>query len=225
LLEWRTIRKNILLPVEFEKKPVKQYQQKVDELLHLTGLTDFGQSYPRQLSGGMRQRAAICRALVDDPGLLLMDEPFGALDPIIRTKAREDLLAIQRRFGTTIIMVTHDMEEAVFLGDKIAVVDAGRLLQYATPAEIIARPASEFVESLVGSSERPFRLLSFAKVADIVEPLPATGEPISDRASLRDALAELLWSRRTELPVRDDAGNLIGRVTMDALIAHGAPPR
>jgi osmoprotectant transport system ATP-binding protein len=227
LFPHRTVEENIATVPKLLGWDKKRIDARVEELLTLFQLDPalYAKRLPHQLSGGQQQRVGVSRALAAGPNVLLMDEPFGALDPIIRTKAREDLLAIQRRFGTTIIMVTHDMEEAVFLGDKIAVVDAGRLLQYATPAEIIARPASEFVESLVGSSERPFRLLSFAKVADIVEPLPATGEPISDRASLRDALAELLWSRRTELPVRDDAGNLIGRVTMDALIAHGAPPR
>src|SRR5690606_17280838 len=142
----------------------------------------------------------------------------------IRSKAREDLLAIQKRFRTTIVMVTHDMEEAVAMGDRIAVLDSGRLIQYATPAEILLRPASPFVESLIGTAERPFRLLSFARVADIVEPGAAVGNAISDQASLRDALAELLWQGKSELPVRNGAGEPVGRVTISALLKHAAGP-
>ncbi|KAB2864364.1 MAG: ABC transporter ATP-binding protein, partial [Bauldia sp.] len=117
-----------------------------------------------------------------------------------------------------------DMEEAIFLGDRIAVLEAGKLLQYATPAEILARPASTFVETLVGSADRPFRLLSLGSVADAVEAGDAAGEAISSRASLRDALAELLWSKRSALPVRDDDGRPLGRVTMDTLMKRAANP-
>ena len=166
----------------------------------------------------------MARALAAEPNVLLMDEPFGALDPIIRTKAQEDLLAIQKRFGTTIILVTHDMEEAVHMGDRIAVMDAGRLVQYAKPAEILARPANAFVETLVGASEKPFRLLSLGRVREAVETGSADGEAIPDDASQRDALAELLWSGRPALPVKDEDGKVIGRVTVDGLVSRAARP-
>src|SRR5690606_22733106 len=110
---------------------------------------DFREKFPHQLSGGEQQRVGVARALAAEPGLLLMDEPFGALDPIIRAKAQEDLLAVQRRLGITVVLVTHDMEEAIHLGDRIAVMDGGRLLQYAEPAEILATPAPGFVAKLV----------------------------------------------------------------------------
>ena len=111
--------------------------------------------------------------------VLLMDEPFGALDPIIRAKAQDDLLAIQKRFGTTIVLVTHDMEEAIHLGDRIAVMDAGQAsCNTRPPAEILARPATAFVETLIGTGERPFRLLSLGTVGEAVEPGAAEGEPI-----------------------------------------------
>jgi osmoprotectant transport system ATP-binding protein len=154
----------------------------------------------------------------------LMDEPFGALDPIIRNKAQEDLRAIQKRFGTTIILVTHDMEEAVRMGDKIAVMDAGKLVQYARPAEILAKPASAFVETLVGASEKPFRLLSLGRVRDAVETGTAEGEAIPADASQRDALAELLWSGRPALPVTGADGKPLGRVTVDGLVKRAARP-
>ena len=111
----------------------KRIDARVEELLELFQLdpAEFAGKFPHELSGGQQQRVGVARALAAEPDLLLMDEPFGALDPIIRGKAQEDLLAIQRRFGTTIVLVTHDMDEAFHLGDRIAVMDQARLLQYA----------------------------------------------------------------------------------------------
>lgn len=199
---------------------------RVDELLSLFQLdpAQFRDRLPNELSGGQQQRVGVARALAAEPNILLMDEPYGALDPVIRAKAQEDLLAIQRKFGTTIVLVTHDMEEAIHLGDKIAVMDKGKLLQFAKPAEIIANPATPFVAELIGTSERPFRLLSLAKVADHIEAGEAAGEPVDAGASLRDAYAELLWSGRPALPVRRD-GQIVGQVTLTQLAKLAARPQ
>jgi osmoprotectant transport system ATP-binding protein len=226
LFPHRTVAQNIAtVPVllGWDKDRIKA---RVDELMTLYQLDPeaFGPRYPHELSGGQQQRVGVARALAAEPNVLLMDEPFGALDPIIRTKAQEDLLAIQKRFGTTIILVTHDMEEAVHMGDKIAVMDAGKLVQYAKPAEILAKPASAFVETLVGASERPFRLLSLGRVRDAMEKGSAEGEAIPGDASQRDALAELLWSGRPALPVTGADGKPIGRVTVDGLVKRAARP-
>ncbi|MER9372718.1 ABC transporter ATP-binding protein [Mesorhizobium sp. M0491] len=226
LFSHRTVAQNIAtVPVllGWDKDRIKA---RVDELMTLYQLDPeaFGPRYPHELSGGQQQRVGVARALAAEPNVLLMDEPFGALDPIIRTKAQEDLLAIQKRFGTTIILVTHDMEEAVHMGDKIAVMDAGKLVQYAKPAEILAKPASAFVETLVGASERPFRLLSLGRVRDAVEKGSAEGEAIPGDASQRDALAELLWSGRPALPVSGTDGKPLGRVTIDGLVKRAARP-
>ncbi|MCV3209906.1 ABC transporter ATP-binding protein [Mesorhizobium sp. YC-39] len=226
LFPHRTVAQNIAtVPVllGWDKARIKA---RVDELMTLYQLDPeaFGPRYPHELSGGQQQRVGVARALAAEPNVLLMDEPFGALDPIIRNKAQEDLLAIQKRFGTTIILVTHDMEEAVHMGDKIAVMDAGKLVQYAKPAEILARPASAFVETLVGASEKPFRLLSLGRVRDAVEKGTAEGEAIPGDASQRDALAELLWSGRLALPVKGADGKPLGRVTVDGLVKRAARP-
>jgi osmoprotectant transport system ATP-binding protein len=197
---------------------------RVNELLDLFGLEPgtFRDRMPSELSGGQQQRVGVARALAAEPEILLMDEPFGALDPIIRAKAQEDLLHIQKQFGTTVVLVTHDMEEAIHLGSRIAVMDAGKLLQYASPAEIIAEPATPFVGELIGTGDRPFRMLALTRVGDVVEAGSATGTPIDAALSLRDAYSECLWSGRSALPVIED-GRLIGRVTLEILTRHARP--
>lgn len=200
--------------------------KRVDELLELFQLDPghFRDRMPHELSGGQKQRVGVARALAAEPNILLMDEPYGALDPVIRAKAQEDLLTIQKRFGTTIVLVTHDMEEAIHLGDRIAVMDGGKLLQCASPAQIIANPATGFVQELIGTGERPFRLLSLTPLDEHVEPGEAGGEPIAVTATLRDAYSELLWSGRDAAPVTRD-GQIVGRVTLDALTRLAARPQ
>ena len=226
LFPHRTVAQNIATVPVLIGWPKAKIAARVEELLTLFQLdpTEFAARYPRELSGGQQQRVGVARALAARPNLLLMDEPFGALDPIIRAKAQADLLAIQKRLGTTIILVTHDIEEAVHLGERIAVMDAGRVVQYAAPAELLARPATPFVEAMVGSGDRPFKLLSLAPVADAVEPGDADGEPIASTATQRDALAELMWSGRSALPVHDPNGAILGRVTVDGLVRRAARP-
>ncbi|WP_114943471.1 ABC transporter ATP-binding protein [Microvirga calopogonii] len=196
---------------------------RVEELLDLFQLdpAEFAKKFPHELSGGQQQRVGVARALAAKPAVLLMDEPFGALDPVIRSKAQDDLVAIQRRLGTTVVLVTHDMNEAFQLGDRIAVMDQARLLQYATPAELLTRPAEAFVEQLVGTAERPFRLLSLLKVREALEAGDAEGEPILVTDSLRDALSRLIWAGREALPVADASGAVVGRVSVTGIVAHG----
>ncbi|WP_228546241.1 ABC transporter ATP-binding protein [Halegenticoccus tardaugens] len=127
LFDWRTVRKNILLPVRIMKKngdldgDMQEYQDRVDELLSLVGLEGFGGSYPKELSGGMQQRVSICQSLIYDPEILLMDEPFGSLDALTKDQMNEELLNIWMQTNKTILFVTHDLREAVFLSDKIVV--------------------------------------------------------------------------------------------------------
>lgn len=223
LFPHRTVAENIATVPRLLGWGRKRIAARVEELLDLYQLdpAEFAGKYPHELSGGQQQRVGVARALAARPALLLMDEPFGALDPVIRAKAQEDLLAIQRRLGTTIVLVTHDMEEAFHLGDRIAVMDQARLLQYASPAELLTRPAEEFVERLVGTAERPFRLLSLAKVQDALEPGTADGEALSAAANLREALSRLIWSGREVLPVADAGGTVIGRVSIDRILRFG----
>ncbi|WP_176073349.1 ABC transporter ATP-binding protein [Brucella intermedia] len=226
LFPHRTVAENIAtvpLLLGWDKQRI---DRRVDELLDLFQLeaADYRDRYPHELSGGQQQRVGVARALAAGPNILLMDEPFGALDPVIRAKAQEDLKAIQKRLGTTIILVTHDMEEAISLGDRIAVMDDGKLLQYGPPAEILANPATDFVERLVGTGERPFRLLSLMDLKTVLQPGDASGETLPVTASQRDALAALLWSGRKALPVLDAEGRPLGRVTLDRLLHQAERP-
>ncbi|HWU16249.1 MAG TPA: ABC transporter ATP-binding protein [Devosia sp.] len=226
LFPHRTVGQNVATVPKLLGWDKQKISARVDELLNLFQLdpAEFRDRLPNELSGGQQQRVGVARALAAEPNILLMDEPYGALDPVIRAKAQEDLLAIQRKFGTTIVLVTHDMEEAIHLGDKIAVMDKGKLLQFAKPEEIIANPATPFVAELIGTSERPFRLLSLARIADHIEVGEAAGEPMDAGASLRDAYAELLWSGRLALPVRRD-GQIVGQVSLAQLAKLAARPQ
>ncbi|SIS76524.1 ABC transporter ATP-binding protein [Paracoccus saliphilus] len=220
LFPHRTVAQNISTVPRLLGWTQDEYRARVDELLELFQMepADFRDRMPHELSGGQQQRVGVARALAARPDLLLMDEPFGALDPVIRAKAQQDLRDIQRQLGTTLIIVTHDMEEAVTLGDRIAVMDKGELLQYGPPSEILTTPATSFVSDLIGTGDRPFRLLSLTPVAEIIAEGQAEGAEIPREASLRDALAECLWSGRDRLPVEGG-----GIVTLDSLRAQAAP--
>jgi len=225
LFPHRTVAQNIATVPRLLGWDAKRIAARVEELLDLYQLdpAEFSGKYPHELSGGQQQRVGVARALAARPSLLLMDEPFGALDPVIRAKAQDDLLTIQRRLGTTIVLVTHDMDEAFRLGDRIAVMDQARLLQFASPAELLTRPAEDFVERLVGTAERPFRLLSLGKVGDALEPGPASGDPLAVSTNLREALSRLIWCGQECLPVADASGAIIGRVSINGILAQGRP--
>ncbi|QQC89672.1 ABC transporter ATP-binding protein [Streptomyces alfalfae] len=175
------------------------------ELLETVGLTaDAGKRYPHQLSGGQQQRVGVARALAADPPVLLMDEPFGAVDPVVRTQLQDELLRLQRELSKTIVFVTHDIDEAVRLGDRIAVFrTGGHLVQCAAPAELLARPADDFVADFLGA-ERGLKLLSLVPLAGVPQgPAPQDG----DWALRLDAAgAPLAWRHKdgdaADLPVR-----------------------
>ena len=227
LFPHRTVAQNIATVPNLLEWPKARVEAKVAELLALFQLDPkvFADRYPHELSGGQQQRVGVARALAAEPNVLLMDEPFGALDPIIRAKAQEDLLTIQKHFGTTIVLVTHDMDEAFHLADKIAVMDKGKVLQYGPPSDLVRAPANEFVQTLIGDMQRPFRLLSVSSVGEAAEPGDAPGEPLGEERSQQDALSELLWSGRTSAPVVSQAGAVTGRITLDALLKRAARPQ
>jgi len=224
LFPHRSVAQNIATVPQLLGWDKARIDARVRELLELFQLEPdvFAKRFPHELSGGQQQRIGVARALAAEPELLLMDEPFGALDPVIRTRARRDLLDIKALLGTTIILVTHDMDEAFAIADHIAVMDKGVLVQYGTPAELVHQPATEFVAAMIGPEERPFRLLALRPVSEAIEQGTAGGEPIPAALSQREALSNLVWTGRQEAPVANDEGQVLGKVTMAALCQQAA---
>ena len=198
-----------------------QTAKRVDELLDLVGLdpAEMLKRYPRQLSGGQRQRIGVARALAADPSVLLMDEPFGAIDPIARTRLQDEFRQILKRVRKTVVLVTHDLDEAIRLGDRIAIMKSGRIVQYDTPDAILSRPADAFVSSFVGI-DRAIKRLSLFSVADAMAagspPVSAPSVPRS--ANLREALSLMVAADCDQLAVVD-GDEITGRLTRDAIFS------
>ncbi|MGH3743891.1 MAG: ABC transporter ATP-binding protein, partial [Mycobacteriales bacterium] len=171
------------------------------DLLELVGLPqEMGKRYPNQLSGGQRQRVGVARALAADPPLMLMDEPFGAIDPINRERLQDEFLRLQEEIRKTVVFVTHDIDEAIKMGDKIAIMrQGGELVQYDTPGEILAHPANDFVARFVGA-DRGLKRLALSTLADVrLEPVGRSGSrdnrpSLPSKATLRDALSIMMDS-------------------------------
>ena len=208
----------------------ERQQARTDELLSLVGLEPgrYRNRYPSQLSGGERQRVGVARALAADPPLMLMDEPFGAVDPIVRERLQDEFLRLQRELAKTILFVTHDIDEAIKMGDLIAVMEeGGRLAQFGPPDEILAHPASDFVARFVGQ-DRGLKRLSLSTIADLrTEPLGRhEGLPtFSPDTTLRDALSILLVADTRGGVALDEAGRPRGLVTVDGIASALADDR
>ena len=201
--------------------PKARIQERVDELLDLVELpaVDYRARYASQLSGGERQRVGLARALAADPPAMLMDEPFGALDPITRARLQHELLRIQAEVQKTIIFVTHDIDEAILMGDRIAILrEGGVLAQYDTPEALLAHPADDFVARFVGA-DRGLKLLSLRRLDELeLAPLDGARGPATDGSTtLRDALSLMLTSGARSVVVVGEDGAPRGVVTLDAL--------
>jgi osmoprotectant transport system ATP-binding protein len=225
LFPHRTVAENIATVPRLLGWDAARIRARVEELLRVFQLDPdaYAEAFPHQLSGGQQQRVGVARALAAEPAVLLMDEPFGALDPIIRAKAQDDLLDIQRRFGTTIVLVTHDMDEAFRLGHHVAVMSHGRLLQYDRPAVLLTRPADPFVSRMTGASDRAMRLLSLTTAGEAALPGTSNGPAVASSASLREVLSELLWCGAESAAVIDADGTSRGYLTIAAILARGRP--
>ncbi|MBY3515376.1 ABC transporter ATP-binding protein [Rhizobium laguerreae] len=224
LFPHRTVAQNIATVPQLLDWDSARIAKRVEELLGLFNLdpASFADKYPHQLSGGQQQRVGVARALAAEPELLLMDEPFGALDPVIRGKAQDDLLAIQKQFGTTVILVTHDMDEAFHLGNQIAVMSEGRLLQCSTPEKILTEPADPFVQQLTGTSDRALKLMSLLPLKESMEPAKnGLAYALPQSLSLRDALAEMIWQGVDEAAVQDAQKAPVGSISMTRLLEMG----
>jgi osmoprotectant transport system ATP-binding protein len=194
-------------------------RRRSQELLELVGLDpSYARRYPSQLSGGERQRVGLARALAADPPLMLMDEPFGAIDPIVRARLQDEFLRLQREVRKTVVFVTHDIDEAIKVGDRIAILrSGGRLAQYDTPETILKRPADEFVADFVGA-DRALKAMALHTLAELELRPAANGVRAPRTTTLRDALSLMIAEQAEVLTVTDDEGRVLGSVTKDDLL-------
>jgi len=220
LLPHRTVGDNIgTVPrlLGWEPSSVEERTHELTELLDLH--EELLARYPSELSGGQRQRVGVARALAADPPIMLMDEPFAAVDPIVRARLQEQFLDIQARLRKTIVFVTHDVDEAIIMADRIAILNVGGVLeQLASPEEILKSPANDFVRRFVGS-ERTLKRLSLILVEDLQLDPPgaagADGAVVDPRATVREALDAILAAGATAIRVVDDTGTDRGVLTLD----------
>jgi osmoprotectant transport system ATP-binding protein len=219
-----TVAENIAVVPDLLNWDKARTSRRIDDLLELIGLSpqEYRNRYPGQLSGGQQQRVGLARALAADPSIMLMDEPFAAIDNITRRRLQDELLRIQSVVRKTILFVTHDIEEAIRLADKIAVMRLGKVVQYDTPLNILSNPADEFVADLVGS-EDVLRRLSLLSVQSVMSPLREGAVPQSDSstlpvdATLRDALGILLSADTDTLTIVSEQGQPVGTLSLDAI--------
>jgi len=201
--------------------PKAKVAERVAALLAMVGLQADGlaRRRPSELSGGQQQRVGVARALAADPPILLMDEPFGALDPVTRHGLQDELKAIHKATGKTIVLVTHDIEEALKLGERIIMLEEGRIAQDGTPAAIVHRPANARVRDFIGGEEAILKLLAGATVAQVMRPVAseAAGASIAPGATLSAALAHMVASGHRTLDVSEADGRRIGRIGFEDL--------
>ncbi|MCB1138195.1 MAG: ABC transporter ATP-binding protein [Leptospiraceae bacterium] len=208
-----TIFDNVALVPRLLKWPASRIKDRVMELLDLVTLDEsYAHRYPSQLSGGEKQRVGLARSLAADPEILLMDEPFGAIDPINRSTIHNTFLGIQEDLKKTIVFVTHDMQEAVKLGDAVAILNAGRVIQFDSPEQILSNPESEFVAELLGKDRR-IQILSLKKNSEY-----ASNENVvtlAENSSAEEARKKLLEADQTIAFLLSSAGRLLGRYYLD----------
>ncbi|MFC3061331.1 choline ABC transporter ATP-binding protein [Paenirhodobacter populi] len=214
LLPWRTVRENVGLGLELAGLPKTVWREKVDQQLALVGLSDWAERRVGDLSGGMQQRVGLARAFVTDAPILLMDEPFSALDPLIRAKLQDELLDLQKTLRRTIIFVSHDLDEAFKIGNRIALMEGGRIVQIGTARDIIANPIDAYVEDFVAHMN-PLNVLT---AADLAEPGSTEGAPVDPKTPVREVMAQLCAAE--SLPLADGR-----RITRAGVMTRLLDPR
>src|SRR5690625_4506056 len=224
LLPWRTVIDNVAFGLELSGMKAAERRQRAEQQLELVGLSQWGSHLVHELSGGMQQRVGLARAFVTDAPVLLMDEPFSALDPLIRNKLQDELLDLQEALNRTIIFVSHDLDEAMKIGNRIAIMEGGRIVQLDRPQDIVLRPATDYVAEFVAHMN-PLNVLT---AAEVMRPLPPAGAPPAGRilpleTSLRD-LIRALCADPGDLVIEQD-GRPVGIISqaavLDSLLREG----
>lgn len=215
-----TVAQNIATVLQLQKWSRSKRDARVDELMTLLGLEmSLRDRFPHQLSGGQQQRVGVARALAADPEVLLMDEPFGALDPVTRGALQQEMVAIHRLPGRTIVLVTHDIDEALQLADHLVLMDGGKIVQHGTPLDMLTRPRNDFVREFFGRSELGVRLLSLRQIGDYLRhERTGVGEPLRENMTLREALSAFVARQCEVLPVNDMQGNPCGTLHFGDLL-------
>ena len=214
LFPHKTVVENAAFGLKVRGMAKKERQRLARETLEMVGLGAWGDYYPRNLSGGMQQRVGLARALTTDPDSLLMDEPFGSLDPLIRREIQEELIQLQRSVNKTIIFITHDLHEALKLGDRIAIMKDGRFVQVGTPEQIVSKPADDYVASFIQDVDLG-RVITAGFISHPVEPLPM--QEYSPAAALR----QLEASNAAAIHLINGDGRPLGLITRQDLRQHG----
>ncbi|HAT6804254.1 TPA: ATP-binding cassette domain-containing protein [Citrobacter freundii] len=217
-----TVAQNIATVPQLLKWPRRKIDERVDELMALLGLEEgLRERYPHQLSGGQQQRVGVARALAADPQVLLMDEPFGALDPVTRGALQQEMTRIHRLLGRTIVLVTHDIDEALRLAEHLVLMDGGEIVQQGTPLAMLTAPTNDFVQQFFGRSELGVRLLSLRTVAEYVRrDEHIDGEALTEAMTLRDALSAFVAHGRDVLPVVNRQGRVCGTLHFRDLLSE-----
>lgn len=216
-----SVENNIATVPTLLKWPAERIHARVTELMTLLQLDAalYRKRYPHQLSGGQQQRVGVARALAGEPEVLLMDEPFGALDPVTRAALQLEIAHIHKAFGTTIVLVTHDIDEALSLATNIVLLDHGRIVQSGTPLQMLSNPANAFVTDFFGRSDVGIKLLGLQSVATLLRTgESAAGEPVLASLSLREALSVFLVRRVQRLAVVDAEGHALGVIDFSDLL-------
>ncbi|MBD9526844.1 choline ABC transporter ATP-binding protein [Paracoccus sp. PAR01] len=219
LLPWRSVRENVGLGLELAGIPAAERQRRVANQLATVGLTDWAERKVGDLSGGMQQRVGLARAFATEAPILLMDEPFSALDPLIRNRLQDELLELQRQDRRTIIFVSHDLDEAFRLGNRIALMEGGRIVQIGTARQIIANPVNEYVADFVAHMN-PLAVLTAGDMAEAGDP---AGSPISRDTPIREAMRIMTESGADALAL--DGGGAVTRQGILQRLASGGRAR
>ena len=224
LFPHRTVAHNIATVPKLLGWDAQRVQARVNELLKLLAMDpeQYGSRYPHQLSGGQQQRVGVARALAADPDVLLMDEPFGALDPVTRAALQLALKKIHRATGKTILFVTHDIDEALLLATRIVLLNHGHIAQVGTPLELLQRPANDFVANFLGRSDLGLKQLSLRSITSHIRAIegPEPSHTVAHTATLREAISQMATLHVSSLSVIDESGTVLGQVKAADLLEN-----
>lgn len=210
LFSHKTVRENVAYGLKAKGVGTKERDERAREMLSVVGLDGWGERYPGNLSGGMKQRVGLARALTTNPDILLMDEPFSALDPLIRRQMQDDLLELQESIQKTVVFVTHDLDEAVKMGNRIAIMQDGRLIQVGTPEDIVTNPVDDYVEEFVQDVNR-------GHVVTVESVMRTSAHLVLGKDTVQTAIEYLQDSRLGVLYIADEAKKPVGLVTSEIL--------